>query len=80
MSNSQTWVAYDTISGDVAADGFEKEIREYVDRAAEAAEGLPYPFTLAAASEADWKRAALVIARSMSSNPPRRNPDGIEHL
>jgi hypothetical protein len=77
MSNSQTWVAYDAISGDVFADGLEGKIRKYLDSIDEAADGQ---HTIAIASEADWRRAAKVITRSMSGNPPRRTPSGIEHL
>ena len=73
---SETWVVYDAVSGDVLADGSEKQIGRYIT----AEDETTWKNTLVAASEAEWKRAAKVIARRMSGNPPRRNPPGIEHL
>jgi hypothetical protein len=77
MSNSQTWVAYDAISGDVLADGFEKEIRKYLNGAEEATGGQ---HTVVIASEAGWRRFVAAGGLGMSGNPPRRNPPGVEHL
>ena len=67
---SEKWVAYDSVSGDVLADGNELQIRRYADGSE----------TVVIAAEADWKRAANVIAKRMSGNPPRRNLASIEHL
>lgn len=67
---AQTWVAYDSISGDVLADGQERQVRKYAGS----------DETVIAASEAGWKRAAEAIRLRMSGNPPRRNPASIEHL
>jgi hypothetical protein len=69
-TTAEKWVAYDATSGDVLADGSELQVRAY-------SEGEQ---TIIAASEAEWQRAAKVIAKRMSGNPPRRNPAGIEHL
>lgn len=66
----KTWVAYDAISGDVLADGFENEVRRYAGT----------DVIIVAASEADWRRAAKQIARRMSGNPPRRRTAGTVHL
>jgi hypothetical protein len=71
------WVVYDAVSGDVLADGTERQVHRYVAAEDEAAEGK---HTLVAASEAEWQRASKVIASRMSGNPPRRNPPSIEHL
>ncbi len=65
------WVVYDSINGDVLADGAEKQCRRYTESC---------DATIIAASEAGWQRSAKVIAKRMSGNPPRRNPPGIEHL
>ena len=64
------WVAYDSLSGDVLADGNELQIRRYADGSE----------TIVIATEADWKCATSTIAKRMSGNPPRRNPSTIEHL
>jgi hypothetical protein len=77
MSSSQMWVAYDSVSGDVLADGSERRIRKYLASVEEATGGR---HTVCIASGAEWRRAAKVIARRMSGNPPRRMPPGIEHL
>ena len=74
---NEKWVAYDAISGDVQADGQERQIRKYVAAEEEASGGQ---HTLIAASEADWRRFAVIGSLGMSGNPPRRNPAGIEHL
>ena len=69
----EKWVAYDSVSGDVLADGNELQIRHYADGSK----------TIVIATEADWKRATSAIATRamrMSGNPPRRNPSTIEHL
>lgn len=66
------WVAYDSISGDVVADGPEDRIRKYRDLCAGDEDG-----TVCIAPEADWEH---LTAKEMEGNPPRRNPSGIEHL
>ena len=68
---AEMWVVYDSINGDVLADGTEKQARRYVESC---------DATIIAASEAEWQRAAKVIRKRMSGNPPRRNPAGIDHL
>ncbi len=64
------WVAYDSISGDVLADGQEQQVRKYAGN----------DETIIAASESDWRRFTVTAGLGMSANPPRRYPAGIEHL
>ncbi|MGH3205104.1 MAG: hypothetical protein ACRDP5_24100 [Streptosporangiaceae bacterium] len=73
----EMWVAYDAVSGDAAADGTEKRIRQYLERLETGTEGR---HTTVIGTEAAWRRDAAVIARRMSGNPPRRSPASIEHL
>ena len=72
---SGAWVAYDSTSCDVLADGSESAIRWYRARCSGAEDG-----TVCIAPESGWRRIAARAAKEMSANPPRRYPDGIEHL
>jgi hypothetical protein len=72
---SGAWVAYDSTSCDVLADGSEGQVRKYRARCSGAQDG-----TVCIAPEPEWKRVAAKAAKQMGGNPPRRYPSGIEHL
>lgn len=69
------WVAYDSTSCDVLADGSESAIRWYRAKCSGSQDG-----TVCIAPESEWKRVAAKAAKEMGGNPPRRYPSGIEHL
>lgn len=73
--DTDMWVAYDSTSCDVLADGHEFAIRKYRELCALDEDG-----TICIAPESEWKRVAVRAAKEMSGNPPRRYPSGIEHL
>lgn len=66
------WVAWDTASMDVVADGLEGQVKHF-------ARG---EVTILCGTEADWRRAVKSQdpARMMSGNPPRRNGSQVLHL
>lgn len=64
------WVAYDAVSGDVLADGTERQVRRFAGEEE----------TIVICPAADWRWCTRGYVSRMSGNPPRRNPPDIVHL
>ena len=69
---SETWVAYDTVTFDVIADGREWDVKKWASG----------NLQIACATEAGWRRAVKAQDRSrmMSANPPKRMSGSTIHL